>query len=604
MCGFAGILSFATPPDPAVLRRMGAALAHRGPDGEGIWHDDHCGLAHRRLAILDPQPRSDQPFVEDGHVLAFNGEIYNHRALRRELPGPWHTDGDTETLLRALRTWGIDAVEKLDGMFAFAWWDAAERTLHLARDPMGQKPLYHTDGPTVRFGSELAAVRTDEPIAHDHLADYLRWGYFPFTQTAFQGIHKLPPGHTLTLKPKAEQREASDLTGQPKPYEKQHAPLAPIRKMLETAVEKRLLADVPLGVLLSGGIDSSIVSACARKHGPISTFCIGFDDPRYDERPHARRVAQHLGTDHHEAAVTPDIAEDLPKLARVFGEPFADSSALPTHYLSRFVRQHVKVALGGDGGDELFAGYDRYRAFAASFQLRPLAAIAPLIKLLPGTHPKSRVAKLKRFAAGLRLPPAERYRSFVALFDEPNIAALLPDSNRVAEQRGLALLEELLQGRSPADAVMAFDRSTYLPDDLLAKVDRASMLHGLEVRSPFMDKRLLAWADTHSPRLGKRDLQDAFADALPADVFTRRKMGFALPIGDWLRTSLRPMLHDHVLRPNGFCATHFDSPTVQRLVNEHDTKTADHSQRLYALLFLEVWNDEVTKALPLNLKGD
>lgn len=567
---------------------MGSALAHRGPDGEGIWHDQHCGLAHRRLAILDPDPRSDQPFVEEGpdglHVLAYNGEIYNHRELRKELPGEWRTQSDTETLIRALRTWGIDAVSKLDGMFAFAWWNG--QTLVLARDPVGQKPLYYTGGPTVRFGSELRAVRTDEPMATDILADYLRFGYVPFDRTTFAGIHKLLPGHTLTVGGEQSPRLRHQR------YELDHQPTGTVREAVETAVGKRLLSDVPLGVLLSGGVDSSIVAACARKHGPVSTFCIGFDDPRYDERGPARRVAQHLGTDHHDATITPTIADDLPKLVRVFGEPFADSSALPTHYLSRFVRQHVKVALGGDGGDELFGGYERYRAFAASYRLQWLRGLAPLANLLPGSHPKSKTSKLKRFAAGLQLDAVTRYLSFVALFDEPTIQVLLPNANRVAEQRSYTLLSDLLETNPPANAVMKFDRTTYLPDDLLTKVDRASMLHGLEVRSPFMDKRLLAWAASNSPRLGKRDLREAFGADLPKEVFTRRKMGFALPIGDWFRVDLRAMLHDHVLRPNGFCGTHLHMPVVQRFIEEHETRKLDHSQRLYALLFAEVWWDE------------
>jgi asparagine synthase (glutamine-hydrolysing) len=392
------------------------------------------------------------------------------------------------------------------------------------------------------------------------------------------------------------------------------------RDLLTAAVRRQLVSDVPLGCFLSGGIDSSIIAAAMKasvgREQPVLTFSIGFDDPPYDETKFAAEVAKHLGTQHHAFTVRPNAAEDLPKLAAVFGEPFADSSALPTHYLARETRRHVKVALSGDGGDELFAGYDRYRALLLGEGFRslpePLKKIAlnKIWERLPGTHPKSSVVRLKRLLASLHLPPAERYDSFMRYFDEPAVAALLVSRDEASGgakwlQHQFAALGE---GRDVVQTALALDRVTYLPEDLLTKVDRAAMLHALEVRSPFMDPDLVHFAAGLSSEqlLGTRGgatsfmqspmttpakliLRDAFAADLPPGVFKRRKMGFAVPIGEWFRGELRALLHDSLTAADSFAAAHFNRAMIDKLLADHDARQADHAQRLYALLMLELW---------------
>jgi asparagine synthase (glutamine-hydrolysing) len=357
---------------------------------------------------------------------------------------------------------------------------------------------------------------------------------------------------------------------------------------------------VPLGCFLSGGIDSSVITGCMRRFGPVETFSIGFDDPRYDESKYAAAVARHLGTSHHEFRVTPDAAQDLPKLVEVFGQPFADSSALPTHYLSRETRRHVKVALSGDGGDELFGGYDRYRAMklTAKADLLPKAvrwlAGRTVDVIIPDAHPKSRIAHLKRLTRSLSFMMAERYDSYMRLFDDPAIEELLGRPVFPGTERISTAFDRFSDERSPVECALAVDRATYLPDDLLTKVDRCSMLHALEVRSPFMDHELVSFAATLTTNQllkggPKRMLREAFSDALPAWVFTRKKMGFAVPIGEWFRGQLRPMLRDHLFAADSFAKSHFNTPVVQRLVDDHEQERVDHSQRLYALLMLELW---------------
>jgi asparagine synthase (glutamine-hydrolysing) len=371
--------------------------------------------------------------------------------------------------------------------------------------------------------------------------------------------------------------------------------------LLENAVRRQLVSDVPLGCFLSGGVDSSTITAVMRRvvppDQPVHTFSIGFDDPRYDESKYAAAVAAHLGTTHHAFRVKPDAAEDLPRLARVFGEPFGDSSALPTHYLARETRRHVKVALSGDGGDELFGGYDRYRAMHLSRRLDAVpraarvAVGAGLSWVLPASHPKSRAARLKRFLGSIQCTAAERYASYLRLFPEDLVRELL------GNPAGLPVPAEY-SWKFPNDRMvqhaMELDREMYLPDDLLTKVDRASMIHALEVRSPFMDHELVQFAaglTTDQLLKGgpKRMLREAFAGDLPAWVFKRKKMGFAVPIGDWFRGELRPMLRDNLFAADSFARQHFVMKVVERLVDEHETLRADHSQRLYALLMLELW---------------
>ena len=619
MCGFAGAIIWDETfrVSPTALRRMSAAVAHRGPDGdalrltrehESITPDEpQVAMAFRRLAILDPDPRSMQPFTDGRRWLVFNGEIYNFRTLRAELSAlmpdrPWSTNGDTEVLLAAYACWGEACVEKLNGMFALAVWDDREKILFLARDRMGQKPLYvRTEAGGVFFASELAAVpQSRSPLGNGPwLSTYLRYGASagpsPWARTV-----QLAPGHRITVGPKRPGVEscyfdAGDLKGAPVSDE---TAVRRTSDRVRAAVERQLVSDVPLGVFLSGGVDSSVVAACARRHGPVRTFSMRFDDPRYDESAHARAVATHLKTDHVEFDVKANAAESLPRLAASFGEPFADSSALPTHLLARETRVHVKVALSGDGGDELFGGYARYWAIRLAQRLRPFSALGVLGQRLARGHPKGRFTRAGRFLASLSEDDAGRYDGYLRIFDESTLRLLAPDLQS-ARPMVRSTYETLYAAHpDPVLAAVACDRRRYLPDDLLTKVDRCSMLHGLEVRSPFMDHELVTFAaglTTDQLLKGgpKRMLREAFADDLPAWVFTRKKMGFAVPIGDWFRGPLRGMLRDTLFSTHAFGRAHFDMCVVERLVDGHESKRVDHSQRLYALLMLELWWDTV-----------
>jgi asparagine synthase (glutamine-hydrolysing) len=647
MCGFAGVIAWddRCRVSREMLAAMSARIAHRGPDGEGSWinHDGEvsaakpqAALAHRRLAIIDPDSRANQPFSDSrDRQLVFNGEIYNFRELCAELTAlrpdyAWRTNCDTEVLLVAYDVWGEACCEKFDGMFAFAIWDAPAGAVFFARDRMGQKPLYLAIAPSdaghrvgaIAFASELPALRAlpwvDTATDLTSLGHYLRWGYIPAPLTIYRGCEKLPPARWM----RATSREVTIeqyFDSNRSQRQREDASVGRVRQLVFDAVRRQLVSDVPLGCFLSGGIDSSIIAAAMKaavgRDQSVMTFSIGFDDPRYDETQYAAEIARHLGTKHQQFTVRPDAAHDLQELAAVFGEPFGDSSALPTHYLARETRNHVKVALSGDGGDELFGGYDRYRAMwmAEAFRAMPAAlqrvATNKIWEHLPGKHPKSAGTRVKRLLASLSLAAPQRYDSYMRYFDEPQIRQLFPREDARDPAKWLVHeYEALADGRDVVQTAMALDRVTYLPDDLLAKVDRASMLHALEVRSPFMDPALVTFAAglsgeqlfglksnarafTLNPMNApaKLMLRDAFAADLPESVFKRPKMGFAVPVGEWLRNDLAPLLRDSLTAQDSFAAAHFHTPTLRRLIDEHAASKADHSQRLYALLMLELW---------------
>jgi asparagine synthase (glutamine-hydrolysing) len=638
MCGIAGVVEFdgRSQVTRSLLERMSQAIAHRGPDGTRIWHSDdtsaarsrptraQVGLVFCRLAILDPDPRSMQPMTTpDGRfTLIFNGEIYNYRELRaevsRRLPDyVWRTTGDAEVLLNCWSIWGRDCLRRLDGMYAIAVWDAEANALYLARDPAGQKPLYlmrraAADGGTgaIAFASELPALRAlpwfDDTIDEGALRAYLRLGYVPGEMSIYRGARKLPLGSCATMDANCTDVQPwvystiDGLAGSAQPIRDADELGRRTRQLVEQAVRRQLVSDVPLGCFLSGGVDSSVIAAAMKAAvgdgRQVLTFSIGFDDRRYDETAWAAAVAQHLGVRHQSFVVRPDAAADLPKLAVVFGEPFGDSSALPTHYLAHQTRQFVKVALSGDGGDELFGGYDRYRALAYAQRFdrlpAPLRAVlsARIWQRLGGTHPKSPATRLKRLLRVLAAPAEERYGQMMQLFSANEVDELLGAG-------GQDIAGDLLRLDDRSDnvaAAAANDMGLYLPDDIHTKVDRAAMLHGLEVRAPFMDGDVRGFAATLSGaellRGGRKHLlRRAFAADLPAGVFTRPKMGFAAPIGRWFRANLRDMLRSHLLAADSFAAARFDRKAVERLLDEHDRGSANHDQRLYALLMLELW---------------
>jgi len=564
---------------------MTARLAHRGPDEQGLFEDK---LGFRRLSIIDLRGGS-QPMKGCGELrLVFNGEIYNYRELRASLTEhEFHTQSDSEVILHLYEEKGPACVRELDGMFAFAIYDPERGTLFAARDRMGKKPfVYRHHGGRFQFASELAAldgVRSVDRVALEH---YLAFGYIPAPLTIYEGVRKLPPGHTLCFdgehvlverywEPTLEPLEATEEDF-----------VLQTKEALSRAVKKRLVADVPVGAFLSGGLDSSIVAGLMSCFQPSRTFSISFREEQFNEIAYAREAAARFKTEHREFEVTADAVAVLPLLVERFGEPFGDASAVPTYYVSRETAKHVKVALSGDGGDELFLGYRRYEAIARMASLRrwpaPLLA-AGAIALKPWrTNYGERVRRMLEMS---RAPLGDLYAALVSIFTPPMRKAL-----------GLgARVEDLVAepfGRCAGDAAAAAgfaDLGSYLANDILAKVDIASMANGLEVRCPFLDRDVVALA-LRMPtalRRGKDVLRRAFRDLLPASILSRRKMGFGVPLTQWLRGSLRPLLEDAMATLGGRGL--LESREIRRLTSEHLSGAADHRDRLWLLLVLELW---------------
>ncbi|MDX1946572.1 MAG: asparagine synthase (glutamine-hydrolyzing) [Pirellulaceae bacterium] len=630
MCGITGAIwtDPALAVDAGQLARMTAALAHRGPDGAGAYRGDYrvrppyealpgIALGHRRLAIIDLATGQQPMANEDESIwIVFNGEIYNFEYLRRRLEGSGHkfrTDSDTESIIHLYEDEGPECFAHLNGMFAVAIWDANRRRLVLGRDRLGKKPLvYRSEPRRMLFASELKSLlavpglpRDIDPAAID---EYLTYQYVPHPNMIFRGFRKLPPGHYAVW-------QDGELTVQPywRPdWSYQREILEPdaaaeLRALLESAVQIRLQSEVPLGAFLSGGIDSSLVVALMQKLSPtpVKTFTIGFPVKEYDESPYAERVAAHLRTDHQTLQVTPDAVGILPKLAWHYDEPFADSSAIPTWHLSQLTRQHVTVALSGDGGDELFAGYPRYRAvaLAAMFdRLPPLKALAAMKawQWLPSSgRQKSKLRQFKRFSAALLLPAERRYLDWISIFNESRRAELYTDdflaSLTTDPAAFLRTAWKRSQGRDAISSASLADLTTYLPCDLMTKVDIASMTHGLECRAPLLDYRVVEFAASLPSRLkyrrgrGKWLLRRAFGDLLPAEVWKRPKMGFGVPLDQWFRGELRDLTRDALLSPSARTRAYLRSDAVQKLLDEHDQRYFDHSARLWALVMLEMW---------------
>jgi len=565
--------------------------------------------------VTGDQPQSN----EDGTVwTVFNGEIYNFRELRAELAERGHrlatANSDTEVIVHLYEDFGDRLAERIDGMFALAVWDTKDRTLVLARDRMGKKPLLYTElNGEIVFASEhhaliagLGSVPRPDPGA---VRAYLRLGYVPAPLDAFAGVRKLPPAHTLvwrhgrtTLRRYWSPPAAGSLRiGETEA-------VAETRRLVDAAVARRLVADVPIGAFLSGGVDSSgVVATMARLAGRVKTFSIGFEEEGFSELRYARVIADRYGTDHHEFVVRPSALEILPTLVRHYGEPYADSSAIPTYYLARLTRQHVTVALNGDGGDEMFAGYERYLAarLAARLDLvpRPLrqASLGLVARLVPDSiSPRSSSRRMRRFLQAAALPPRERYLRWAGLFDSAQLRELLaPDFADLTN--GVEQAPPLGGGGwhgDPVAAAQAFDLRLYLPDDLLVKVDIASMANSLEVRSPLLDRELVEFAVSLPSDLklrGSRQkhvLKKAFEDRVPAENMYRRKQGFAMPIGEWLRGELRPLAEDVLLSGTSCDRPYFRRAPLERLVRDHLDGRADHSHRVWGLLMLELWHRE------------
>ena len=621
MCGFAG--EFLLGPgraDPSCAERMARALTHRGPDQAAtlLSPDGRCAMAVQRLAVIDPAG-SAQPMALPDHslLLAFNGEIYNFPDLRRSLlaaGAPFRSDGDTEVLLHLFGADGPAMLDRLDGMFAFAIYDNHAAQLFLARDRLGQKPLWYAllDDRIV-FASEAKALFCHPSVGRhpdrQAITFYATLGYIPAPLTAWQGVRKLPPASSLTL-PSAEAR--------PFNYWQPIEPTADlpsadiddiVRHAVSHAVEARMLADVPIGALLSGGVDSAIVVALmarlAGRAGGVRTFTAGFDAADYDERPAARLVAEHCDTDHTELTVSPDPAGMLDTIVALYDEPFGDSSALPTFLICQAARRHVTVALSGDGGDEVFAGYDRYRAMHLAEgmgAIRHLAVrfAAALLGPFASHDERSAVRRFIRFADGLSYPFATQYLRYRALFAPEDLPRLFTDEFAAGvdlNAPGAWFCHLYEEQTVSAEAVRAqrHDLLTYLPDDLLVKADIASMACSLELRAPMLDHRVidLGLSLPISAKIaggrGKAVLARAFGDLLPPEVFQRPKRGFAVPLGRWLRQELRPTLRQSLLAgpllDQGICRRE----ALAGLVNDHLLGRDDHRHRLWALMVLSRW---------------
>jgi asparagine synthase (glutamine-hydrolysing) len=622
MCGICGKIYF--DPERLVTQQevlqMSHTLAHRGPDGEGVWANGNVGLAHRRLAIIDLRAIAAQPMSNaDGSVwITFNGEIYNFRELRADLEARgyrFRTQSDTEVIIHAYEAYGRGCLERLRGMFAFAIWDARTRVLLLARDRVGKKPLFYWVGrDCLLFASEIKALLADravplvpDPIAVDH---FLALHYVPAPNTAFQGIYKLPAAHWLEVRHgQIETGRYWKLRYTPKQHLTEQDAMTELRWRLAEAVRLRLVSDVPLGAFLSGGIDSSAVVAYMAQEtaSPVRTFSVGFEENAFDERPFARMVAERYGAEHTELVVKAPVTDILPRLVWHYDEPFGDSSAVPSYAIAALTRQYVTVVLNGDGGDENFAGYDRY------FMHRMLChgdkvprqvwrTVAALTQRLPvAWHHHVLYKRLAKAAELLAQVPERRYVRWFGLCTPEERHHLYTAAFRttVGGSDPEALFVEVF-GQSDTeewtDAALAADVQLYLADDLLVKMDRATMAHSLEARSPFLDHSLMEFVASlpaHFKLAGRNKkylLKASLRGVLPDVVLDRPKMGFSVPIAHWFCDELREMAYDVLLSPTALQRGYFRKQAMAQLLDEHCAGQQNHAETLWQLLVLELWH--------------
>lgn len=623
MCGICGIYGFssARPPDPALLARMNGSLVHRGPDGGGIHVDGPAALAARRLAIIDLE-HGDQPMLAEEGALCVvqNGEILNHRELRRGLEAQGvrlRTQSDTEVLLHLYLRDGPDFPSELRGMFAFALWDRRRRLLMLARDRFGIKPLYYEirDG-RLAFASELKALALQPDFPRDvdpnALHSFLAFNSIPAPLSIFRSARKLPPGHVLTCTPDGIRIERF---ARPAPApeselrrESAEALARELRERLADSVRAHLLADVPVGVLLSGGVDSSGLTALAAQQSPerVSTFSIGFRERSFNELELAREVAQRYGTDHHELVVSPQVSEFLPRLVDAFDEPFADSSALPTYLVSQLAAEHVKVVLSGEGGDELFGGYETYAADQLALRIGPAAArLAPLLNRLPSSNARvSLEYRAKRFTRAAALPPLERHHGWKEIFSPHQRAELLQEPWRDTSYDPLTPWRERFAETEQAPLLARLqdvDLGIYLADDLLVKTDRMSMVHSLEARVPYLDPVVseLAMALPTSMKVRglskKRLLRSALAPLIPKGILSARKRGFSIPAAAWLRGELAPLARELLAPERTRAQGYFEPTAVSLLLGEHLERRQDHSRQLWGLMCFSLWAEQLER---------
>ncbi len=621
MCGIVGFVNAdKSPIERAVLEKMNKAIIHRGPDDDGFFVKENVGLAMRRLAIIDlaggKQPIHSQDKTK---WIVFNGEIYNYQELReflRKKGFELYTKSDTEVIVNLYQLYGIECLQYLRGMFAFAIWDDTDKSLFLARDRVGKKPLLYSHQPNgnLIFGSEFSALlrhpEVSREIDYEAIDSYLSYLCIPAPQTTYKQIRKLEPGHWLLWKDGQIKTERYWLPNFSKKIkiDREEAIDETIR-ILREATKLRLIAEVPVGAFLSGGVDSSTVVALMAQESdkPVKTFSIGFEDQDYNELKYARIVAQHVGSEHHEFIVKPEAMEVLPILVEHYGEPYADSSAIPTYYVSRETRKHVTVALNGDGGDESFAGYERHVAMKLAEiyhrfpqKLRFLLIEKPF-ELLPVSETRrSRIRDLKRFLQAASLETKERYFRWMSTFDYQAKSEIYTEdfARLISHHDASYFLERWFNsanGLGILDTVLLTDQMTYLPNDLLVKVDIASMAVSLEARSPFLDYKLIEFAASlpeafKSKGFETKSLLKAVASRLvPKEAIYRRKMGFGVPIGKWFREDLKNFVQEILLSEKALKRNILKPEAVRRYITEHVDGKRDYAFQLWTLLMLELW---------------
>ena len=623
MCGLAGFFRSSTTPHREAhrgwLEDMGLAISHRGPDAGAIWLDDHLGMVHRRLSILDLSEAGTQPMVSrtERYVIAFNGEIYNYLELRQTLNAAgftFHTQTDTEVLLALFEHKGVNCLNELNGMFAIAIWDTEAKQLFLARDRLGKKPLYYyQESGQFAFASEIKAllpvpfVRTE--LRPDAVKDFFAYQYVPDPKSIYNNIHKLPPGHWLiTNGEECQVQQYWDLSFSSPSSASQSELEEGLYNLIDDAVRLRMVSDVPLGAFLSGGIDSSAVVGLMAGHStqPVTTCAIGFDSKRFDEVQWAKKVAELFQTDHHEFTVKENVAGSLSGIARYFDEPFADPSFVPTYFVSQLARQKVTVALAGDGGDENFAGYNKYRTDQIENRLR---------NLFPGILRRNLFPALAQMAGGIGTPITRKAQSLLGtLAMDPDRSFFVTNSffrQSVWDDLVWGDLKRETAGYDPADItryhyanadtddhlgkILYTDIKTYLPGDILVKVDRMSMANSLETRAPLLDYRVVEYAASIPSALklnGKEKkyiLKHAFEKLLPEDVLYRKKMGFSVPLAQWLRSELFTLANAAFNADDGGLAQCFDMHKVRKLWQNHQEGQDHNTQELWSMLAFELW---------------